>query len=443
MAKSKSEVEIEWIKSTLFPEIIKNKHFREDNSLSGNINDHVKLNDVQVRFIGSEEAFMLTTCYRAVITLEEGDSGPKTTTIIVKKTPNLPQEMYDAVQFAALFTNEILTYNLILPAIEKFAQQSLNIPRFYFGELQKCSAIVSLEDFGTRNWRLANQKTNLSLAHALAAVRNLGIFHGTGFAWRHKHRDEFDRLTKGLKESRYEVVDIHPIWALKVKYGGERSINVTRKYQPQIDDKFLDRYHKLIGNFLGFGRKMMAPVEPLVTLCHGDYLRNNIAFKYADSKGTEEPIDSLMFDMQTMRVCSPMLDFATFLCLSTYTSVREKCFDEIFDTYYDQLTTAFKKNTQAAQVPEFLSRDCLLREYWRYLPYTINIASYFLMELVEPEDFTSEDFIAQAMTPEEVRENTMKRGGEEVDRELSHQIRELYELVQAHNLDIFEGFDYV
>lgn len=38
----------------------------------------------------------------------------------------------------------------------------------------------------------------------------------------------------------------------------------------------------MIGEFLLFGRKMVAPVEPLVTLCHGDYLRNNVAFKYAD-----------------------------------------------------------------------------------------------------------------------------------------------------------------
>lgn len=71
-------------------------------------------------------------------------------------------------------------------------------------------------------------------------------------------------------------------------------------------------------------------------------------------QGTEDPIEALMFDMQTVRVSSPMLDFATFLSLSTYAAVRYKHFNEIFDEYYTNLVGAFKKNTQEEQIPEHL-----------------------------------------------------------------------------------------
>ncbi|XP_017485267.1 PREDICTED: uncharacterized protein LOC108373829 [Rhagoletis zephyria] len=443
MKESRAEVEIEWLKNFLLPEILKNKHFREDSSLRGDTNDKVKIHDVQVKFIGAEEAFMLTICYRAVIILEEGDSGPVTNRIIVKKTPNLTQETYDLVQFGSLFSNEILAYNTIMPAIENLAPSTFNTPRFYFGELHKNSATVVLQDFGVNSWRVAKQKANLSLAHALVAVSNLGTFHGTSFAIRYKNQDEFERLTKDLREPRFELDEMHPVWKLMTQYGAERIVKAAQKYYPDIDEEFLRRYQRLIENYVEFGRKMVAPVEPLVTLCHGDYLRNNLAFKYEESNGTEEPIDSLMFDLQTIRVSSPMLDFATFLSLSTYAAVRRTHFDQIFDEYYEKLIAAFKKTAQGAEVPHFLSRESILREYWRLFPYTASIASHFLMQLVDRNIISIEEASAQPPTPEEVREDTLQRGGEEVDRELSNQLKDVYDLVQEHKLDIFEGFDYV
>lgn len=186
-------------------------------------------------------------------------------------------------------------------------------------------------------------------------------------------------------------------------------------------------------------------------------------------QGTEDPIEALMFDMQTVRVSSPMLDFATFLSLSTYAAVRYKHFNEIFDEYYTNLVGAFKKNTQEEQIPEHLryallyitdiwiykfllqnplldfpySRESLLREYWRLLPYSISIASHFLMQLVEPNAAATEEMLLRQLTKEEVREDTLRRGGEEVNREVTHQMKELFDVVTKHNIDIFKNFDYV
>ncbi|XP_011196270.2 uncharacterized protein At3g50400 isoform X1 [Zeugodacus cucurbitae] len=438
----RTKVEIEWLKCTLFSRLLENKNFKTDNRIDGDNAGNVKLLDVQLKYIGVEEAFMLTTCYRAIIKLQQGDKSPSTTTLIVKKTPKLPQVTFDAIQFGALFSNEILAYNNILPALEEFTGHSFNVPRFYYGDLQSCSATMVLKDFGADNFRVTKQKVNLSLEHALVALKTLATFHGTGFALKHKNPAEFKRLSQSLREPRYNVEDVHPEWKMINIFSAERLEISTRKYQPQIESSFVQRYHKMIHEFILFGRKMVAPVEPVATLCHGDYLRNNIAFKYADVNGAEVPIDALMFDMQTVRVSSPMLDFATFLSLSTYEAVRYRHFDEIFNEYYTNLVKAFKENTKEERIPDYLSRESLLREYRRLLPYSISIASHFLMQLVEP-NVAAEEMLLRELTKEEIREDTLRRGGEEVDREIAHQMKELYDLVTKHNIDIFKDFDYV
>lgn len=80
----KIKEEIDWFKCTLFPRLLENKNFETDNSIDGATTDNVKLLDVQLKYIGAEEAFMLTTCYRAIIKLQQGDKQAKTSTLIVK-----------------------------------------------------------------------------------------------------------------------------------------------------------------------------------------------------------------------------------------------------------------------------------------------------------------------------------------------------------------------
>ncbi|XP_067634164.1 uncharacterized protein [Eurosta solidaginis] len=441
MTTDKTVAEIEWVKGTLLPELLKSDNFKEDNGLSDVIYENVKLDNVKVKFIGPEEAFMLTSCYRAVITFEYADGGPKTTKLVVKRTPNLPQHAFESLQFEKLFSNEINAYKTIMPALEKFSQQTINKPRFYYGDLGENYATLVLQDFDMENWRICKQKVNLSLGHTLVAIRNLGTFHGIGFALRHKNRAEFDRITKDLKETRYERKTIHPNFQIQITTSAERVVIATKKYQPHVDSEFLERYKRLTQEYVLFGRQMVKPVEPFVTLCHGDYLRNNIAFKY--SENSEEPNDSLTFDLQTMRLCSPMLDFVTFLSLSCYTATRYEYFDQIFEEYYNQLTKTFKENTEVAETPDYLSPESLLSEYRRYLPCGLSSASFFLMQLVEPLQLTSEEFIMRKLSLEEQRQDVLTRGGEVVDRELSNQMKELYDFVQKNGLNIFKSFDYV
>lgn len=64
----------------------------------------------------------------------------------------------------------------------------------------------------------------------------------------------------------------------------------------------------------------------------------------------------MMFDFQTLRYASPMVDFATFIANSTGVDVRSQHFNLMFDTYYDSLISNFCKGADLNKdnVPDFL-----------------------------------------------------------------------------------------
>lgn len=63
-----------------------------------------------------------------------------------------------------------------------------------------------------------------------------------------------------------------------------------------------------------------------------------------------------MFDFQTFRYGSPMVDLVTFMALSTGVDVRSKHFDYIFRTYHGELVRAYLEKTslENESLPEFL-----------------------------------------------------------------------------------------
>lgn len=247
-----------------------------------------------------------------------------------------------------------MSYEKIIPALESCGKINLKTAKFYYGDLKSNAATTIIEDFAIKGWRMTKDKYNLSLEHTLLAVKYLADFHALGFALSTTDRSTFDRLTEGLEESRFATDEIHPEWALTLKYGLERSIKSARKYQKTVPHSFLDMYGDLFTNSQQYCRQLVRPKEPYVTLCHGDYLRNNVAYKYAaDDEDCQHPLDIMMFDLQTMRVSSPMLDLVVFLCLSTLTEVRYQHFEEIFRTYCNQLKESYEKLTQLP-VPDYL-----------------------------------------------------------------------------------------
>ncbi|XP_073814074.1 uncharacterized protein [Musca autumnalis] len=424
-------VEIEWLKNEILPKLLKERKLIAD--IDDADLEKFQIVDITIDFIGTQEAFMLTRCYRSNVVYNlKGEANE--INLFVKKTPQLPQELFDAVNFKALFTNEILGYEKIIPALEDFAKLNLNVAKFYYADLQTNAGTLITSDFGSLGWRVTKDRVNLSLEHTLLAVRYLAKFHAAGFALRITNEDKFNELTEGLLESRYANEIEHPLFLLKVNCGRKRCLKATKQYQNHVSEEFLQKFDNLLSEPMEYGRKLVKPQEPFITLCHGDYLRNNVAYKYQPDDHLQ-PTDMMMFDLQTLRVASPMIDLTTFLGLSNFAKVRHQHFKEIFETYCQQLGESFEEYAKIP-VPDYLSFDSLLKEYIRCLPNVVYITSWFLPDLVEPTDLTAAEMMTQQPSDEEIIQDCMTRGGEVLDCELAHQMKELYELAVEHNVDI-------
>jgi len=180
----------------------------------------------------------------------------------------------------------------------------------------------------------------------------LGRFHGFGYALKQDQKKRFDELTSQLRESRYANDTMNADWDLSIKVSLKRIGLATNTYHPEVDKDFIKKFQHLTYNYQLYGRQRVAPREPLATLCHGDYLRNNVAYKY-DKDNSENPLDIMMFDYQTMRYSSPMIDLSVFLALSVLAEVRYRHFDSLFDAYCDELFKSFTEYSQQP-LPEFL-----------------------------------------------------------------------------------------
>lgn len=73
---------------------------------------------------------------------------------------------------------------------------------------------------------------------------------------------------------------------------------------------------------------------------------------------TKEAIGALMFDLQTVRYCSPMLDLTVLLFNSCTYELRQKHLDEILSTYHG---TIYKL------LGEKLNKN--IPEYYRYFTF--------------------------------------------------------------------------
>jgi len=93
---------------------------------------------------------------------------------------------------------------------------------------------------------------------------------------------------------------------------------------------------EMLADALNTLKRVMQPVEPLSVLCHGDFNRNNLLFRYGDDG---RPVDALAYDMATVRYGSPALDLSFFLYMNTDRQTRDEHWDALLDAYCETLAT--------------------------------------------------------------------------------------------------------
>lgn len=172
------------------------------------------------------------------------------------------------------------------------------------------------------------------------------------FALKLTNADTFNTIKCKLKP----ITNLNPIWVLWRELGIRRataSVRTSTAAKSIVPDSFLKRLEEMMCKSSEFRAKCLEPIEPIAIICHGDYLRNNIAFRYDDDG---EAIEAMTFDFQETRYASPMIDLCTFMANSVGHEVRDKHFCEIFDKYHKSLVKSFVEATKwnECDIPDFL-----------------------------------------------------------------------------------------
>lgn len=169
--------------------------------------------------------------------------------------------------------------------------------------------------------------------------------------------DTFNAIKSKLVAARYwDGSRPSENWNLWLELGIRRatnSVRASRKSREIVPESFLKRLEEVLYKAFEYQKKRIKPNEPIAIICHGDFLRNNIAFRYgADGKAVE----AMMFDFQTLCYSSPMIDLTTFIANSTGWEVRTEHFENIFAAYHDSLIEHFlaASKWEESDIPEYI-----------------------------------------------------------------------------------------
>ncbi|XP_011705637.1 PREDICTED: uncharacterized protein LOC105460843, partial [Wasmannia auropunctata] len=189
------------------------------------------------------------------------------------------------------------------------------------------------------------------------------------------------------------------------------------------DTVFCDKMEALLSNaFDEVMMKTVQPLEPLATLCHGDFTLNNILFK-TEGDGQHRP---MLIDFALIRYSTPVIDLSTHLFLCCSNEVRKNKFSEIMRAYYDALKEYLLD--AGIQDIEKYSYNALLDDFKRGALFGFVLMSsfvYVLLGHLSPETFVQE---VLDLGPLESAKKQKYTGGDEVSKILADALLHLKDL---------------
>ncbi|XP_046483030.1 uncharacterized protein [Neodiprion pinetum] len=283
--------------------------------------------------------------------------------ILVKKDGILAEEAYsllvkcikdDCIRQKLMeswtqFSNETQLYRTICPIFKKLIDFKL-FPDCPYAVFKKVTSkenmaptdgIVIIENLTKEGYKLAQQKI-LDMGHCVSALEHLGRWHALSLISKELHPEQFnDQILTGFKECTWTEksgATVRQIIAMCVT----RLFN-NAKYEenPQTYKamKILERHTE---NMREYMETLIArsSKSKLSVVCHGDYCRNNILFKYDEN---ERPASAIAIDYQNLRFGSVALDLSYFIYMNADKEVRENSLTELIKKYHASLVSTMKE----------------------------------------------------------------------------------------------------
>ncbi|KAK0181511.1 hypothetical protein PV327_003789 [Microctonus hyperodae] len=327
---------------------------------------------------------------------------------LVMKRPGLLMATKTLLPIASLFHNEILFYKFI-------SHNNTDFPRCYYYSEDKNNLnnmVIVMENIGIKGYELCYKSYDIPFEYVISAMKTIGKFHAMSYAMKKQKPEVFFKIIENIEESRYFPGDD---FSKYINLIALRPVEWLRKQN--YDKVFVDSLENYMSNaFTNVMIDAITPIEPLATLCHGDFTRNNIFYHK-----TENKLESMLIDFAMLRYSSPSTDISTFLYLNCSNNDRSERFNEIFEAYHKSLIENLREEG-IDDLKEY-SYEKILKDYKRRAMYGFVIALFFLPILRGYTTFSLEDTVNFDYAKE--ARSTKKAGGDDLSREFSEILLEL------------------
>ncbi|XP_069702690.1 uncharacterized protein [Periplaneta americana] len=330
-----------------------------------------------------------------------------------------------------LFHNETLVYTELLPVMEEFLKKqgrpSLSMtsqfPKCYYAK-SGCGPgkdIVVLEDLSPLGFRTTEERVFLDYDHCVLALRALGRFHAVSYGMKSLENSTVQTIIKKIQVQKFgnasdadTDIFLKKITSRPVEYFA-RNKDVDQSVVRKLKDKL-----KNVGQLFG---ELITPKEPLAVVCHGDFCRNNMLFRYEGGK----PCEVKFFDLQTVKYASPAIDISFFAYLNTSSELRERHWDNLFKEYHGSMISNLAEilGCPVQDLMQDYSLEKFQKDYADHAFYGFLLCSFFLPEMmVEPEEqIDHENSCHKSMG--EIGDMYLKLGGEEITAKVADIINDL------------------
>ncbi|XP_011690950.1 PREDICTED: uncharacterized protein LOC105451916 [Wasmannia auropunctata] len=313
------------------------------------------------------------------------------------------------------FHNEILFYQMYNTRPDEIYAKC-----FYTEKRPPVDSVIALENVNGRGYYPCSCVHNPPLEYTLAAMRELGRFHGKGYVMKETQPGKFFDIVTRIQEVRY-TKRTENMFEFYMNIQSVRAVEYLRSQGH--DTIFCDKMEALLLNaFDEVMMKTVQPLEPLATLCHGDFTLSNILFKTLDD-GQYRP---MLIDFALIRYSTPIVDLSTYLFLCCSNEIRKNKFSEIMRAYCDALKEYLLD--AGIQDIEKYSYDALLDDFRRGALFGYVLMSIFIPVLL---GHLSPETLIQEILDLGFLESAKKQkyaGGDEISKILADALLHLRDL---------------
>ncbi|XP_018375897.1 PREDICTED: uncharacterized protein LOC108769421 [Trachymyrmex cornetzi] len=366
------------------------------------------IDEAQYEISEPTDIFMSTIYYVCVKFKNRLTDQNEEHSIIIKR-PRQLEIWRQMMSSNSQFHNEILFYRMC-------ARPDENFPRcFYVDEKPPMDSVIALENVNKRGYYPYTYKYNVPLEYTLAAMREIGRFHGKGYVMKELQKEKFFDIVEQFQTSKYGNSE----FKLLINSQATRAVEYLRSHNH--DAAFCDKMEALLSNaFDEVMNKTIKPLEPLSTMCHGDFTLNNVLFKKEDD-GQQH---AMLIDFATCSYSTPVIDLSTYIGLCCWHEVMKDKFFDIMRVYHDALKE-YLIEAGIWNVDKY-SYDVFLDDYKRGGLFGFVTASYFLPILMGYVSLNDQEILEMGIV--EYCRRVKQAGGDEMSKILADILLHLKDL---------------